>query len=361
MNDSCLIPSWKENTDEYKNTKADEKKYDIQSRYSSDQWTFGRVSADGKYNRPLPEFSTPFGDKEGELPVEAGRYRLIWAPVCPWAHRSIIVRELLGLQDAVSVGKLDPKRPNLPYSNWAFTLDPDGVDPVLKIHYLSEAYHKADPDYHTRFSVPAVVDLRTGAVVQNDFHHLTLYWETAWKPFHKKGAPELYPEDLRKEIDELNEILFNDINNGVYKCGFAKSQQAYENAYDQFFLRMDSLERKLSGQRFLFGEYITESDIRLYVTLARFDKAYFSAFNVNARRLTEYPNLWGYARDLYQTDGFGSTTDFRSIKIHYHLDCRPGNLFIPKGPELSIWKMPQNRKELSIDPEHKFRTERTDK
>lgn len=297
------------------------------------------VEKDGSFKRQKNRFTTPFGEGEGELPVEAGRYRILWAPVCPWAHRSIIVRSLLGLEDVISVGTLDPVRPENP-NDWAFTLDKDNVDPVLGYHFLSEAYLKADPGYTGRFTVPSVVDLTTGAVVNNDYFNLTRYWETAWKKYHKPGAPDLYPEELREEIDELNDILFHEINNGVYKTGFARSQEAYEKNYNLVFNRLDILEERLSDQRFLFGDRITESDVRLYVTLARFDVAYYNGFLVNKKMLKDYPNLWRYARDLYSIPAFGKTTDFEAIKKHYHL-CAVAtnpNKILPKGPDTDIWK-----------------------
>lgn len=284
-----------------------------------------------------------------ELPVEAGRYRLLWAPVCPWAHRSIIVRKLLGLEDVISVGKADPKRPNVSRSDWAFTLNEGDVDPVLGIHYISEVYLNADPDYQGRFTVPALVDLKTKKVVNNDYFHLTLYFETAWKKYHKPGAPDLYPEEFREEIDALNDIIFREVNNGVYKAGFARNQEAYEEAYHMVFNRLDWLEERLADRRYLFGDKITESDVRLYVTLTRFDVAYHNIFRVNKKRLRDYDNLWAYARDLYQTPGFGDTTDFAAIKKHYHIDCNPGNIhqIIAKGPDEEAWLLPHGREKLS--------------
>ena len=324
-----------------------------------DHVTNGEIQSNGKFERQANRFVTPFGDKEGELPVEKDRYRLLWAPVCPWANRSIIVRQLMGLEEVISVGTLDPIRPDVPWSDWAFTLDEGDKDPVLGIHLLSEAYKKADPEYKGRFTVPAVVDLKTGAVVNNDYFKLTTYFETAWRKYHKKDAPELYPVELREDIDELNDYIFHNVNNGVYKAGFATSQEAYLDAYKLVFDAFDRLEERLSNQRFLFGDYITESDIRLYVTLARFDVAYYNGFRVNKKMLKDYPNLWGYARDLYAESAFGDNTNFEAIKKHYHLCClktNPNNI-LPLGPDVSIWKIPSGRERLSRDPEHKFKIE----
>ncbi|AGF55157.1 putative glutathione S-transferase [Clostridium saccharoperbutylacetonicum] len=310
----------------------------------------------GGFKRQSNKFDTPFGDGPNELPVEAGRYRILWSPVCPWAHRSIIVRKLLGLEDVISVGTADPIRPDIPRTDWSFTLDKDNIDPVLQIRYISEVYLNADPNYDGRPTVPAVVDITTKKVVYNDYFKLTNYLETAWIKFHKENAPNLYPEELRQDIDELNNIIFHSVNNGVYKAGFAQSQEAYEKAYDEVFKLLDELETRLENRRFLFGDYITDSDVRLYVTLARFDAAYYNGFRVNRNRLIEFPHLWAYARDLYQTPGFGDTTDFLSIKKHYHLSTIKGNTYkiLPKGPDLQIWNLPHGREVLSKNPTQKF-------
>ncbi len=315
------------------------------SRITSDKWISHEVDTSGRFVRQENRFVTPFGEEEGQLPVEAGKYRLLWAPVCPWANRSVIVRSLLGLEDVISLGTADPKRPNLDHSDWAFTLDEGDVDPVLGIKYISEVYLNADPNYDGRFTVPSLVDIETKKVVNNDYHNLTLYFETAWKKFHKPGAPDLYPEEIRDEIDALNSIIFHEVNNGVYKAGFARSQAAYEEAYELVFNRLDWLEERLKNRRYLFGKQITEADVRLYVTLARFDVAYNNCFRLNKKRLRDYEHLWAYARDLYQTPGFGENTHFDAIKKHYHLDCDPGNPFqiIPAGPDDSLWLEPHGR------------------
>jgi putative glutathione S-transferase len=299
----------------------------------------------GAFKRKPHYFKTPFGFNKGDLPVEKGRYRLIWSKACPWATRQMIARSLLGLEDAISAGTVDPVRPP-PYvdargarTDWAFTLDPDGIDPVLGIKKLSEAYLKTDPDYEGRFTVPAVVDLTSGKVVNTDYFNMSYYWETVWKGYHKPGAPNLLPADLKDEIIALNEVIYYDINNGVYKAGFAETQEAYEDACNAVFSRLDDLEKRLSRFRYLFGSAITDSDIRLYVTLARFDAAYYNAFRVNKKRLRDYPALWNYTRDLYNIPAFRDNTDFDHIKIHYHLCCDEGNVFriVPKGPDLSDW------------------------
>jgi putative glutathione S-transferase len=300
------------------------------------------ISASGAFVRQQNHFTTPFGDGAGELPVEAGRYRLLWARICPWAHRQVIVLKLLGLDSVISIGTANPVRTD---KGWEFSLDAGGVDPVLGIRYLSEAYIKADPNYTGRATVPAIVDVSTGKVVNNDYFHLTNYWETVWAPFHKADAPDLYPEALRKNIDALNETIFHDVNNGVYKAGFAETQAEYEKAYDVLFTRLDALEERLAKQRYLFGNRITDADIRLYVTLARFDVAYHLVFKTNRNRLIDFPHLWNYAKDLYQTPGFGDTTDFNAIKRGYQLGSRAHNLYqiLALGPDTSIWNEKHDR------------------
>jgi putative glutathione S-transferase len=304
------------------------------------------ISSDGSFRRQPNRFVTAFGDGPGELPVEAGRYRLISSPVCPWAHRAVIVRRVLGLEGAISLGVTHPERtPN----GWEFSDDPDGVDPVLGIRFLNQAYEATDPGYTGRATVPALIDVTTGHVVNNDYHRLTNHFETSWAPLHAPGAPDLYPVDLRDDIDALNEVLFAEVNNGVYRCGFARSQVAYERAFDTLFNRLDDLESRLAGHRYLFGDHITDSDVRLYVTLVRFDAAYHGLFKANRNRLVDFPVLWAYARDLHQTPGFGETTGFGGIKRGYYLGAAFENphRILPKGPELRGWSEPHGREWLN--------------
>ncbi|WP_255449936.1 glutathione S-transferase family protein [Skermania sp. ID1734] len=282
-------------------------------------------------------------------PVESGRYRLVAARACPWANRAIIVRRLLGLESALSMGLCAPTHDKL---SWNFDLDPGGVDPVLKIHRLRESYLARFPDYSRGITVPAIVDIPSGAVVTNDYPQITLDFSTEWSAYHRGGAPDLYPEKLRDEIDEVAQLVFTDVNNGVYKCGFAGSQRAYERAYDALFARLDWLSERLASQRYLVGDTITEADVRLFTTLARFDAVYHGHFKCNRNKLTEMPVLWAYARDLFQTPGFGDTIDFVQIKQHYylvHTDINPNGI-VPKGPDLSGWLTPHGREDLGGRP-----------
>jgi putative glutathione S-transferase len=298
-----------------------------------------RITADG---RPGP-------NGEPGWPAEAGRYRLIAARACPWANRTVIVRRLLGLEDAISLGQPGPTHDA---RSWTFDLDPGGVDPVLGIERLQEAYFKRFPGYPRGITVPAIVDVATGEVVTNNFPQITLDFSTEWSQFHRPGAPQLYPEHLREEIDQVNKRVFTEVNNGVYRCGFAGSQEAYELAYDRLWTALDWLEDRLSRQRFLVGGTITEADVRLFTTLARFDAVYHGHFKCNRQKLSEMPALWGYARDLFQTPGFGDTTDFVQIKQHYyivHEDINPTGI-VPAGPDLRGWLEPHGRESLGGQP-----------
>jgi putative glutathione S-transferase len=304
----------------------------------------------GDFDRDMDYIPTRITENgEDGYQVEPGRYRLVAARACPWANRAIIVRRLLGLEEVLGLGLCGPTHDE---RSWTFDLDPGGRDPVLGIERLQEAYLARFPGYSKGITVPAIVEVGTGEVVTNDFPQITLDLSTQWTKFHRTGAPDLYPEALRAEIDEVNQRVFTDVNNGVYRCGFAGSQRAYERAYDQLFAALDWLEERLAGQRYLVGDTITEADVRLFTTLVRFDAVYHGHFKCNRAKLTEMPALWGYARDLFQTPGFGDTVDFVQIKQHYyvvHQDINPTQI-VPKGPDLSGWLSQHGREQLGGRP-----------
>jgi putative glutathione S-transferase len=301
---------------------------------------------EGSFQRQPNHFRSRItADGSSEYPVEGGRYVLYVCLACPWAHRSIIVRELLGLQDALALRVADPIRDE---KGWRFTLDEGGVDPVTGASYVMELYQQSDPSFEGRATVPFIWDTRTERIVTNDYPQITLDLSTQWASLHAPDAPDLYPEHLRDAIDEMSEANHSTVNNGVYKAGFATTQAAYEQAYDALFARLHELDEHLAVERYLVGRQLTEADVRLFTTLVRFDTAYHGHFKCNERKLTEFEHLWPYARDLFATPGFGDTTDFDHIARHYygtHDKINPTRI-VPKGPDLSGWTSPHGRDHL---------------
>jgi glutathionyl-hydroquinone reductase len=296
----------------------------------------------GRFVRQANRFTGKItADGAGGLPAEPGRYRLFVSYACPWAHRTLIVRHLLGLQDVIGVTVVDPVRDE---KGWRIP----GGDPVTGAVYLSELYLATDPSFEGRYTVPCVWDTVTRRLVTNDFPAITTMMETEFTAHHREGAPDLYPAELRPEIDEINALVYDTVNNGVYKAGFAREQGPYEEAFDQLFATLDMLEERLSRRRYLVGGRLTEADIRLYPTLVRFDSVYHGHFKCNLRRLVDYPNLWAYTRDLYSRPAFHGTTDFDHIKRHYymtHPHINPSRI-VPKGPLLD-WTTPHGRDHLN--------------
>ena len=297
----------------------------------------GETSTRGEWVRQPNHFRDQVtADGSSGYPVESGRYHLIVSLACPWAHRAVIDRRLLGLEEHLSMTVVDPIRDE---QGWRFTLSPDGRDPVSGAAYLSELYAASDPAFDGRWTVPTLYDTQERRIVSNDYPQLTLDLATEWRELHRPDAPELYPEHLRAEIDEVAEQVHADVNNGVYRCGFATSQEAYDEAYGRLFRRLDWLAERLADRPYLMGDQLTEADVRLYTTLARFDAVYHGHFKCNRNKLTESPVLWAYARRLYQQPGFGDTTDFDHIKRHYygtHGELNPSGI-IPAGPDLTGW------------------------
>ena len=278
-------------------------------------------------------------------PVEAGRYRLVVSRACPWASRLTTVRRLLGLEDAISLGVCGPTHDS---DSWTFDLDPGGVDPVLQMPRLKDAFENRQHGYPRGITVPALVDVRTRSVVTNDFAQMDIDLIEQWGEFHRDGGPDLYPQALREEMDPVMKRIYTEVNNGVYRCGFAGEQAAYDAAYDRLFTALDWLEERLTARRYLVGDHITLADVRLFTTLVRFDPVYHGHFKCNRAKLIEFPALWAYARDLFQTPGFGDTVDFEDIKRHYyvvHADINPTGI-VPKGPDLSGWMTAHGRESL---------------
>ena len=309
-----------------------------------------RTTDDGRYERQPFRFTDRItADGRDGWAAEPGRYRLVVSRACPWASRTLVTRRLMGLEDVIGLAVADPIQDD---RSWRFTLDPGGVDPVLGIAFLADAYFKADPGYDGGISVPAIVDVPSGAVVTNDVFQVTLDLATEWRAFARAGAPDLYPEALREEIDEVDARTYADLNAAVYQAGFATTQDAYEDAYQRVFACLDWLEERLARQRFLVGDTITEADIRVFTTLIRFDAVYHGHFKNNRNKITEMPVLWAYLRDLFQTPGFGDTVDLDHIKRHYHqvhTNLNPTGI-VPAGPDLSGLTAPHGRAELGGRP-----------
>lgn len=281
-------------------------------------------------------FNKPFNTEE--QPIEKDRYRLLWSALCPYAHRAVIARKILGLDKVISLGTLDYRRGE---DGWQFSLDPDGVDPVLKKPTIKSVYNYSEPNYEGPYSVPALVDLKTEKIVRKESAEILHEFATVFKPLHKEGAIDLYPESLAKQIDEWNEKLAIAVNNGVYVMGFAKTQDEYDLAFNRFFDALDEVEERLLNQRYINGNSITETDIRFYTTMIRFDVVYYGMYGANKKRIEDYPNIFNYLKDLYQTPGFGDTTDFEAIKVGYYLSRGRG--IVPGGPSVDKWQEPHDR------------------
>jgi putative glutathione S-transferase len=285
----------------------------------------------------------------GKFPVQAGRYHLYVSLACPWCHRTAIVRELAGLEDAVAISYVAPFRDE---RGWAFTgesfHDGPGGEYVDDLHgwaFMSEAYHASDPSFDARVTVPVLWDEHSGRIVNNESSEIIRMFAA---PDSLGGLGErrldLYPHALRPQIDDLNERIYSDINNGVYSAGFARRQSAYERAFSKLFDALQWLEELLVQRRYLTGEHVTEADWRLFPTLVRFDEVYHLHFRCNYRRIVEYSNLWAYTRELYQWPGVRGTVAMGQIKRHYyttHDELNPKHI-IPLGPKPD-WEEPHGR------------------
>jgi putative glutathione S-transferase len=298
-----------------------------------DRW-YETEATGGRFERPPTQFRS-FIEPGGKFPPEPGRYHLYAAWACPWAHRTLLYRALKGLEDTIGVTYVDPL---MLEQGWTIA---EGADPVNGARRLSEVYVKADPHYTGRVSTPTLWDRVSQTIVSNESAEIIRMFD-AWP-----GArgPSFRPEALAAEIDALNEEIYPAINNGVYRAGFATSQAAYEEAYDQLFAMLDRLELRLKDHAFLLGERVTEADWRLFTTLVRFDAVYHGHFKCNRERLADFPELWDYTRALYQVPGVAGTVNFAEIKTHYygsHRTINPTGI-VPKGPDLDFWAPAKRR------------------
>ncbi|NOY16993.1 MAG: glutathione S-transferase family protein [Gammaproteobacteria bacterium] len=313
----------------------------------SDQW-YDTKSHHGEFIRQQSLFRnwiTADGQAgnsgEGGFPAEAGRYHLYVSLACPWAHRTLIFRQLKGLKDIITVSIVEPL---MMEQGWIFNERGDGL---YGLHTLHEVYTRTNSDYTGRVTVPVLWDKQSQTIVNNESAEIIRMLNSVFNPL-TENYDDYYPEALQAEIDQLNERIYRTVNNGVYRAGFATTQGAYEKAFTELFCTLDWLEQRLSKQRYLTGDTTTEADWRLFTTLLRFDAVYYSHFKTNLRRIEEYHNLSGYLRDLYQQPGVAETVDMDYIKAHYygsHLTINPTGI-VPVGPLLDFTR-PHQRQNLS--------------
>jgi putative glutathione S-transferase len=277
--------------------------------------------------------------------AEPDRYHLYVSLACPWAHRTIIIRQFKKLEAIIGMTVVDPIRDE---RGWAFRNGPGySEDPVNNFKYLSEVYKATDPNYEARVTVPVLWDKKTGCIVSNADDEIMRMFNSEFDDFTDSKL-DFYPAELRDEIDWLNDLVYPNVNDGVYRAGFATTQRAYERAVGKLFDALDYLEERLETQRYLLGVRQTEADWRLFPTLIRFDAVYYSHFKCNIRRIVDYPNLYSYLRDLYQQDDIAGTVNFDHIKRHYyvtHTDINPTQI-VPLGPELDL-NAPHGRETLT--------------
>ena len=281
----------------------------------------------------------------GGFKAEPDRYHLYVSLACPWANRTLIFRHLKGLEELVSVSIVHWYMGD---HGWTFDAG-DGViqDPINQAEFMYEVYTAADPDYSGRVTVPVLWDKKTNTIVSNESSEIIRMFNSAFDEVGAKPG-DYYPEDLHNQIDEINSRIYDCVNNGVYKAGFATTQEAYENAVEPLFETLDWLEHRLANRRYLFGDRLTEADWRLFTTLVRFDPVYVGHFKCNLRRLVDYPNLWAYTRDLYQHGDVSETINMEHIKHHYYVshDTINPTGVVPMGPAIDLWE-PHGREQLS--------------
>jgi glutathionyl-hydroquinone reductase len=308
------------------------------------KWVTEREQEDkkGKFVRPSTTFRNWItADGSSGFKAERDRYHLYVSLACPWAHRTLIMRQLKGLSDAISVSVVDPEMGD---NSWEFS-DCEGCipDTVNHTRYLWEVYTKVEPSYTGRVTVPVLWDKQQGTIVNNESREIIRMLDTEFGEITKPDV-DLYPKALQQQIDETIDAIYQPINNGVYRAGFATTQEAYEEAVTELFENLDHWETVLGKQRYLCGDRLTEADICMFTTLLRFDAVYYVHFKCNLRRIVDYPNLWGYLRDLYQHPGVKETCNLDHIKRHYYKSHPKVNptCIVPKGPIINF-EAPHNR------------------
>lgn len=309
----------------------------------------------GAFIRQPNAFIKPFGDGENDNHAEADRFAIYWAHGCHWSNRPVIVRDILGLTDKIKDIAVTHSGVSNIYG-WGFADREGHKDPFTGAYFLSEFYKRANPDFTGRATTPTFVDIKEKKAVNNDYHRLTNYIEVQFRAFQPEDAPDLYPVKYRKEIDEFNDWLFPTVNNGHYRMAFCQSWEAYNEAYEDFFESVEKLDKRLETNRFIFGDYITDSDVRLYVTLVRWETSYYHNVGPMKKRITEYKNLWGYVKDLYSLPVFKKYTFFEFPKK------KGDGIFAPyperiaaQVPYEELWAADGERKKLSKDSENVFK------
>lgn len=303
-----------------------------------------QTAEDGAFVRKKTSFRNWCNaDSSAEYPAETGRYHLYVSYACPWAHRTLLTRKLKGLENAISVDVVDPI---LPRSGWSFGDEVDGAtgDRVNGFDDLRDAYFASDPDYDGAITVPVFWDKKKGCIVNNESAEIIRILNSEFQAFAEHPDLDLYPAELVDQIDEVNAWVYRSINNGVYRCGFAKSQKAYSRAFAELFDALDRVEDILATNRYLVGKRFTEADVRLFTTLVRFDPVYLTHFKTNLHRLIEYPAMWGYVQEIYQMPGVAETVNMTHIKRHYFESHRHINPYgiVPDGPEID-YTLPHDR------------------
>lgn len=305
---------------------------------------------DGRFVRKASVFRNSIStDDDAKFRPEPDRYHLYVSLACPWASRVLAVRALKGLEEVLPVTvvhhHMGPKGWRFVTSDETDTPPSSQPDPLYGLSFIRDLYFKADPDYDGRFTVPALWDKKLETIVNNESSELIVMLNELFNSFAKHPDVDLYPESLRSEIDQVAESFYNSVNNGVYRCGFARSQEAYDEAAAELFEKLEQLEQHLSKNRYLVGNQLTLADIRLFVTLIRFDPVYVCHFKTNKKRLFDYPNLSAFTRELYQIPAIRSTVDFEHIKKHYFCSHPTINPFgiVPAGPDLSYLDEPHGR------------------
>lgn len=323
--------------------------------------TLSEIDERGAFIRQPNALIRPFGDNEGDLKAEAGRYSIYWAVGCNWSNRPVIVRDLLGLRDVIKDQLTTHSGETNKYGH-GFGNQPGHKDAATGAYFLSEFYKRAKPDFKGRATTPTLVDIIEKKAVNNDYHRLTNYLEVQFRPFQSKDAPDLYPKKFRKEIDEFNDWLFPHVNNSHYRMAFCQSPEAYDEAYEDFYESLDKLEKRLETNRFLFGDYITDSDVRAYVTLVRWDVSYYRNVGPVKKPIRDYKNIWGYLRELNTIPAFHDNSNAKTLALSaWGMEKTKDKLFrsynnriLSKVDFEVLWADDGERRKLSRNPDELF-------